>query len=72
MDCPCGQEMKVKTEWSVRLREEVDVRSCMCGREREVIEYGPFDHITSAHDKYVLIAMELGYAGKNLQKAQGT
>ena len=58
MDCPCGQ-YSIKTEVSIRTREEVDVRSCSCGRVKEVVVYGPFDKITSAHDKFKALAEKL-------------
>ncbi len=59
MDCPCGIEMKVKTEMNIRLREEVDVRFCMCGRERSIVVYGEFDKAYSCHDKFKILADKL-------------
>ena len=59
MDCPCGQPLKIKAEESVRTRESVDVRSCPCGKIKEVVIYGEFDKVNTAHDKFKLIAEKL-------------
>lgn len=58
--CPCGLEKEVKTETSIRLREGVDVLSCLCGREKKVILYGPYDKVKSGHDKFTILADSLG------------
>ena len=55
--CPCGHKMETKT--SVRFGKEVDVKSCLCGREKHVIVYGPFDKATSGHEKFTLLANKL-------------
>ena len=59
MDCPCGQALRVKTEKSIRTRESVDVRSCLCGKIREVVVYGRFDKAGSGHDKFTILAEAL-------------
>ena len=55
--CPCGHKMEQKTY--VRFGEEVDVKFCMCGREKHKIVYGPFDKATSCHEKFTILANQL-------------
>lgn len=57
--CPCGLEKVIKEEMSIQTRESVDVLSCLCGRERAVVLYGPYDKVTSAHEKFMLLAGDL-------------
>jgi len=51
--------MKVRIGMSLCLGEEVEVHSCMCGRERYAVEYGPYDKAATSHDKFKLVAGEL-------------
>jgi len=59
MKCSCGQELREKYEMNLRLREEVRVLYCMCGRTREIIEKGDLRFIYSAHDKFKMLADKL-------------
>ena len=59
MDCPCGQEMKTRMAMSLCFGEEVEVRYCLCGRERTVVEYGPYDKAKTGHEKFTIQAEAL-------------
>jgi hypothetical protein len=49
----------METKTTVRFGEEVDVRFCMCGREKYVIIYGKFDKCRTGSDKFKILAAEL-------------
>ena len=49
--------MRIKK--SVRV-DGPDVASCICGRMKEVVVYGKFDKVDGSHDKYAILAGELG------------
>jgi len=44
---------------NLRLRKEVRVLYCVCGRHREIVEKDDLRFITSGHDKFAMLADRL-------------